>query len=134
MQKITLTRVYRNDKDKNGVPLISKTGKPYTKVGLQTVEHGDAWLSGFENSSNKDWKEGDVVEVIVTQQQGRDGKVYLNFETPRAEDVLGRRVSQLEVQVMQLINACTKAGVLGAAVPNAGVKTPNPSAESEPNF
>jgi hypothetical protein len=104
MQKITITRVYVSDKDKNGVPFVGKTtGKPYKKLALKAVEYSDKWLSGFQNKDNENWKEGDVVDVIIKQ----NGE-YLNFETPKAEDKLASRLSALEVQVMNLTNSVAK--------------------------
>lgn len=104
MQKITLTRVYVSDKDKNGIPFVGKTtGKPYKKLALKATEYGDKWLSGFQNKDNENWKEGDVVDVIIKQ----NGE-YLNFETPKAEDKLASRISALEVQVMNLTNSVAK--------------------------
>lgn len=101
ISKITLTKVYTSDKDKNGVPFVAKaTGRPYSKMSVKCVEHGDKWLSGFKGKENEFWKEGDVVDVIVKQ----NGE-YLNYEVPKAEDKLAMRVSALEVDVMQLKNA-----------------------------
>lgn len=111
--KATLTRVYISDKDKNGVPFTAKaTGKPYSKLSFKCVEHGDKWLSGFKGRENENWKEGDVVDVIVKQ----NGE-YLNFDVPKAEDKLAMRVSALEVEVMNLRNMVAK----GAPTPKAPV-------------
>lgn len=136
MQKITLTRVYSNDKDKEGKPLMSKAGKPYTKLAIKCAEHGDAWLSGFQNAGNKDWKEGDVVEVIITSQVGKDGKTYLNFETPKAEELLARQIAELQVWKLQVTNALMKAGILGAATAETVATAPksSPAQQTEPAF
>ncbi|RTL06174.1 hypothetical protein EKK58_06040 [Candidatus Dependentiae bacterium] len=105
MEKITITKAYRQDKDKEGKPLMTKAGKPYAKLALKTKEYGEAtWLSGFSNKTNEKWTEGSVVEVTVTKQE-RDGKVFYNFETPKAEDVLAARVSALELDVLNLKKA-----------------------------
>ena len=78
MQKVKITKIYRTDKDKQGNLLKSKDGKPYAKISIKTEENGDRWIGGFQNARNKDWKEGDVVEVKIIQ----NGE-YLNFETPK---------------------------------------------------
>jgi len=102
--KATITRVYVSDKDKNGVPFVAKaTGRPYSKMSIKCVEQGDKWLSGFKGKENENWKEGDVVDIIVKQ----NGE-YLNFDVPKAEDKLAMRVSALEVEVMNLRNAIAK--------------------------
>ena len=102
--KATITRVYISDKDKNGVPFVAKaTGRPYSKMSIKCVEQGDKWLSGFKGKENENWKEGDVVDIIVKQ----NGE-YLNFDVPKAEDKLAMRVSALEVEVMNLRNMIAK--------------------------
>lgn len=74
IQKVTLTKVFRSDKDKQGKPLMSKAGKPYSKCAIKTLEHGDKWLSGFGGAWNQNWQEGDEVQIDV-EQKGE----YLNF-------------------------------------------------------
>lgn len=122
--KITLTRVFSTDKNKDGTPLMSKLGKPYSKMSVKCVEHGDKWLSGFKGRENEHWKEGDQVDVIVKQNGD-----FLNYEVPKAEDKLAMRVSALEVDVMQLKNALASKGVAAPVVAPS-----NPSLEDEPPF
>ena len=126
--KITLTRVFSTDKNKDGTPLMSKLGKPYSKMSVKCVEHGDKWLSGFKGRENENWKEGDQVDVIVKQ----NGE-FLNYDVPKAEDKLAMRVSAVEVEVMQLRNAVAKLGGSPvASAPSAPVA--NPAGEDEPPF
>ena len=75
MSKVTLTFVRRT-------PKTSASGKPYTSLSIKTQEHGDKYLSGFGNKDNEGWNEGDTVE-IETKEVVKDGKTYLNFETPK---------------------------------------------------
>lgn len=77
--KVKLIQITRRDK------VSSKTNKPYVSLLIKTQEHGDKFLSGFGNKDNSDWKEGDSVEITVTAVQ-KDGKEYLNFETPKKSD------------------------------------------------
>lgn len=121
--KVTLTRVIISDKNKDGTPLMSKLGKPYSRLSIKTLEHGDKWLSGFKGKENEFWKEGDQVDIIVKQ----NGE-YLNYDVPKVEDKLAMRVSALEVEVMQLRNAVAKlGGVTTTTAPS------NPSAEDFPD-
>ena len=85
--KLTITKIHRSNKDKEGKELIGKNGRPYTRVGIKTMQYGEKWLSGFENRQNANWKEGDSVEVIV-EQKGE----YLNFRTISIDE----RVDELE--------------------------------------
>ena len=71
-EKMTITRVSRKDK-------ISKAGKPFVSLGIQTDKYEERWLSGFGNKENAVWKEGTVIEVEVVPK----GE-YLNFEMPKS--------------------------------------------------
>lgn len=112
MEKVTLTRVFATDKKKDGTPLMSKKGKPYTRMGIQCKEHGEKWISGFKNADNSEWKEGDVVELTLVQ----NGE-FLNFELPFAEP-LGVRVKRLEGIVQKL---CVKVGIDHTTTPSSGL-------------
>ena len=126
--KITLTRVFSTDKNKDGTPLMSKLGKPYSKMSVKCVEHGDTWLSGFKGRENENWKEGDQVDVIVKQNGD-----FLNYEVPKAEDKLAMRVAALEVEVMQLKNSLARSGVSGVANVVAAPAPSNPAGEDFPS-
>lgn len=89
--KLTITKIYRNNKSKEGVPFVSKKGNPYVKVSIKTQEYGDKWLSGFGGGWNMGWKEGDVVEVEV-----KPNGEYLNFERLDPVIVLTQRIETLE--------------------------------------
>lgn len=88
---VTLTRVYRSDKDtKFGVR---------NSVGIKTNEYGDKWLSSlFDPSKGKngteDWKEGDTVNIFISEKDG-----YLNFtlkaKAPSLEE-LDARLKRIE--------------------------------------
>lgn len=94
MEKVTINKIYTTDKDKQGNPLISKQGKPYTRLSIKTNEHGDKWISGFKNAVSGTWKEGDEVEITITQK----GE-YLNFDTPKKDDKVVEMLSQLLTKV-----------------------------------
>lgn len=85
--KVHVTKVTIADKDKQGNPLINpKSNKPYWRVGMQTQEHKDQWLSGFANSQ-KDvdyWKgmEGKEVDIEIEEKVSGD-RTFLNFRLPK---------------------------------------------------
>jgi hypothetical protein len=79
--EVTITRITKFDKDRNGIPLSTKTGKRYTSLRFQCNEYGSRWVSGFENHDNKDWKEGDTVDVNIEEKGD-----YLNFSMPKKEN------------------------------------------------
>ena len=95
--QVQLTKVARFTTDKNNEPLKTKDGRNYTRIRIQTNEHIDQWLSGFENPETENWREGDTVEIDVKQVG-----VYLNFSTPKKADVLEARVTELEKRVTAL--------------------------------
>lgn len=80
--ELHITKIARFTTKKDGSPLVNKNGKPYTSVRIQTQEHGDKWLSGFENAEVKNWAEGATVDVEVTQNGD-----YFNFSIPKKDSV-----------------------------------------------
>jgi hypothetical protein len=113
-------------------------GKPYKKLAIKTVEHGDKWLSGFQNKDNENWKEGDQVDIVV-----KENGQYLNFETPKMEDRLESRISALEVQMMNITNKLAKMQPGAVLEQPRGVALGEPTKqqlnevfppESEPDF
>ena len=101
MTKVTLTSVYRSDKDKNGNKLISKQGKPFTRLSIKCQEYGDKWLSGFDNKVTSNWKEGDTVEIEITQ----NGE-YLNFSIPNKEEQTSRVIEFLKDDLQTIKTEC----------------------------
>ena len=97
MQKVTLTGIWRNTTDKQGQPLKSAKGFPYTKLSFKCKEHGDKYIGGFGNKDNEGWKVGDTVEVII-----KENGQYLNFDMPKEVDVATERIAKLESRVMKL--------------------------------
>ena len=69
--QVTITKIY--DKERT-----SKAGKPFISRAIKTNEHGEKWLSGFKGKENEGWREGDTVEVEITQ----NGE-YLNYAVPK---------------------------------------------------
>jgi len=97
---ITITKIHRSDKDKEGKAYVTKDGRPYTRLGLQTKEHGTKWLSGFENYTTKNWKEGDSVDVEVSEVAGKDGTVYLNFKMISEIDKVWKELQRQTGKIM----------------------------------
>lgn len=97
--QLHITKVFRSDKKKDGTPLIGRSGKPYTKVSIKTIEYGDRWVGGFGGQWNSGWKEGDVVDIEV-----EDTGQYLNFNRPDPLKSFEQRLKNLEARVLQLEN------------------------------
>ena len=83
MQKLTITKVFKSDKDKNGNLLKTKDGRAYQKLAIKTKEYGDRWISGFLSFWNQDWKEGMIVGASVEPNGD-----FLNLKKPDPVDEL----------------------------------------------
>ena len=84
MSKEKLTYVRREEK-------TSKAGKPYTSFSIKVESRGDVFISGFGKKANADWKEGDEVEIDITQ----NGK-WLNWTMPEVPK--GYQLANNEIQ------------------------------------
>ena len=90
--KLKIEKLYRNDKDKNGNPLINKQGKPYSKINVVADEK---FYSGFSGKWNESWKVGDEVEVEVEETQ-YNGKTFYNIKAPASAKGFGGNTQALE--------------------------------------
>lgn len=101
-----LTFVKRDSTDREGNPLISKQGKPYTRMSIKVESRGDRYLSGFANAGNASWKPGDEVDIVITEAQAKDknGQPYLNFSQPKPADIASEGISKIldKLTAMQL--------------------------------
>lgn len=95
MQKYKITRVHVSDTKKDtGQKYVDKTGRPFSRVGIQTEQTGDTWystLSYRETDRERSLKEGDVVELILETNGD-----FKNFKLPSKLDQLEVRVAELE--------------------------------------
>ena len=93
IEKCKLTKVYVNDTKKSGEKLLTKDGRPYRKIAIQTDRHA-GYLSDFifrDDDEKLTWKIGDEVEIIAYE----NGE-YKNFKVPTRLDCLELRVEALE--------------------------------------
>jgi hypothetical protein len=92
VETVTLAFVFTKER------VSKKSGKPFTSMSIKTKEHGeDVWLSGFQNKENRDWKEGDVVEIAI-EEKVVDGKTYLNYSVPTEDQ---KKIAKLEAQLQK---------------------------------
>jgi hypothetical protein len=78
IEKITIARLSFIEKDKEGNPLRTKDGKPYTRCLLDATDGRK--ISGFANPTSRTWQQGDEVEVEIEQKGD-----YWNFKTVKKE-------------------------------------------------
>src|SRR3990167_5043981 len=93
IEKCKLTKVYVNDTKKSGEKLLTKDGRPYRKIAIQTDKHA-GYLSDFifrDDDEKLGWAVGMEVEIIAYE----NGE-YKNFKVPTRLDRLEIRVNELE--------------------------------------
>ena len=131
--QITLTRVFRSKTKRDGTPLVTSTGKPYTSLRIQCNEYGDKWLSGFDGQQTSSWKEGDTVEVEVEQKGD-----YLNFSVPKKSGGGGlpdNQLALLKQAASEAYNARLAIQALSRALRDCGVlKDVNSDGSKVPDF
>lgn len=86
----TITKVARYTTDKKGDQLKTKTGRPYVSQRIQIQSKPDLWISGFENPITAGWKEGDSVDIVITQNDK-----YWNWALPKKEDESNKQLTML---------------------------------------
>ena len=91
-----LTKVYINDTKKDGAKLLTKDGRPYRKIAIQTDKHA-GYLSDFifrDDDEKLTWKVGDEVEIIVYQNGD-----FWNFKVPSRQDFFEERLEKVENEI-----------------------------------
>lgn len=129
--QVKLTKVSRKTTDKEGNPLKTRDGRPYTRLSIQTQEHGAKWLSGFNNAQTANWKEGDSVEMEVTEK----GE-YLNFSVPKKEDKNAEILEKIQNTLVahRLLLEEIKAHVIPRKPKYDEGEADYPEMEGEPTF
>jgi hypothetical protein len=89
LEKVTIGRVSFIEQDKDGNPLKTRNGKPYTRCLLDTTDGRK--MSGFANPENRNWRVADVVEIDV-EQNGQ----YWNFKMPEKKAAASLDQGQLD--------------------------------------
>jgi hypothetical protein len=91
--KVKITNKSVQSANKAGAPYLDNQSRPYSRVGIQTEQHGKRWLSGFayQGSPILNWKSGDEVEIEI-EEKGQ----YLNFKLPKINQSNGSVGPMLE--------------------------------------
>ena len=88
--KLTIEKI---DRTKSVTFTDKKTGQPKTLQKVGVFHQGD-WYSCFQGEWNKEWKEGDTIEVEVE----RNGN-YLNIQAPRKPSPMFEFLKEMKVQL-----------------------------------
>lgn len=116
LDNVAIDKIYKSDKNKDGVAYMSSKGNPFTKVDIyidaRAVEDNDfaGKMSYFDYYGNSDnWDIGTQISGTVSRTVA-NGRTYFNFQLPPSKskmldsDVkeLTTRVEKLEQEVEQL--------------------------------
>lgn len=80
MEKIKITKVYSNNKKKDGTPFKNNAWS----IGLKTEQYGDEWVNGWADYDFKDM-EGKEIEVEIFEKE-YNGKTSKNFRFPKKDE------------------------------------------------
>lgn len=126
--KTKLLKISRYSTKKDGTPLVSAKGVPFTSVRIEIPEHPGKLVSGFENADTKNWVVGSEVDIEV-EQKGE----YLNFRVAKKEDkvldntetILNRLVGiKIDIEIL-------KAALVLATKPKVVTESAYPTPEDE---
>lgn len=106
MQNCIITKVFKDNKSKDGKALIAKNGKPYWKVAIKTDKTGDVWYSSIV------FKEDDRIMKLETGQETtlilEENGDFKNFRIPTKLDYVEARVVRLEQAMKQVVTELKK--------------------------
>jgi hypothetical protein len=100
LEKVTISKVFISDKNKEGTPFKDKNGKPFWKVGIKTNEYGEDWFSTLcfrQDDRAMNLREGDTVNVVIEENNG-----FKNFKLPTKTDILEGKIEELNRRVTAL--------------------------------
>jgi hypothetical protein len=117
LENIAIDKIYKSDKNKDGVAYVSSKGNPFKKVDIyidaRSVQDNDfagkmSYFDYFGNSDN--WDIGTTISGTVSRTVA-NGRTYFNFQLPPSQkkaldlDIkeLTQRVEQLEKQMVQMM-------------------------------
>lgn len=116
LDNVAIDKIYKSDKNKDGVAYVSSKGNPFKKVDIyidaRSIQDNDfagkmSYFDYFGNSDN--WDIGTTISGTVSRTVA-NGRTYFNFQLPpsksKALDLdikeLTQRVEKLEREVEQL--------------------------------
>lgn len=109
MTTVTITNLVREDR------VSKKSGKPFTSIRIGCDKYGQRWLSGFGDSENAQWKNGDTVEIEV-EEKGQ----YLNFKMPpkpRNTPLAGDQMTRIEAKLDKILEKLGVEAIRGPLAP-----------------
>lgn len=94
--QLTLTKVIKKDKDKEGKQYISKKGQPYSRASILCNEYGSEYLNGFWDAR---LVEGATIDAEITERE-YNGKTYKDFK-------LAKKEAQSSLDTERILDAIT---------------------------
>jgi len=103
--KLKIDKIITRSKNKDGEDYISKFGKPYVNVSINS---DGVWYSCFDyNGQTRNWAEGQEIDVEI-EEKGQ----YKNIILPKKENVFMDRLGALEQRVSDLEHVIGNKGTL----------------------
>lgn len=108
--QVKVTRISKKNTDKDGNPLLGKRDqRPYWKIGIQTDQTGDEWLSGFANNESDPrylMDVGGTYHIAVEEKKVGD-RIFKNFRMLKPDEI---KMAEMEAELKALknANACTE--------------------------
>jgi len=97
----TIKTIIRKDKNKEGKPYVNKKGEAFTLISLQVEELPSEWMSGFANDLNAEWKNGDTIDIEITEKQVGN-RLFKNFKNLSKKS---SRLDTIEANIKKLMMA-----------------------------
>ncbi|HCJ67545.1 MAG TPA: hypothetical protein DHV62_09590, partial [Elusimicrobia bacterium] len=92
LEKIQISKVYKNTTKKDGSPYMSKFGKPYTLITVYTLDKMKMYHSAFnENDPFLKLQDGQTFEAVVKQLENS-----VVFDLPKQSDALLEKMNEIE--------------------------------------
>jgi hypothetical protein len=111
MSKLTVDKVWANDKDFNGNPYINKfTNQPEVKYTF--VSEGAKFYAKGTPEQLASVRDGDTIEGVIEEKVSGAGKEYKVFSFPKPfnanESMLNDRLKGIENEITKLWSAITE--------------------------
>lgn len=97
IESAKIVRIIKSDKSKDGKEFITKTGKKFWKIAIQTDRYPGVWHTAFAYTLDDkvmQLKEGEEIKAVFWQEGD-----WKNFKLPTKIDELEERIKMLEDKV-----------------------------------
>ena len=93
IQKVKILKVFKSDKNKDGVPYTIKqgqyAGQSFTRIGIQTdkTEQNTYYTNAKANDKAISIEEGQSLLLNLYEEPGTEGRTWKNFKFPTKDEL-----------------------------------------------